>query len=83
MKDPVEVSLSVGGATQYTVYAEFRLGDRVQKRTGYKWPGRIVSIFATLKGEVRFVVECTVPEVQGALHIYSYAQLKLQRMRKK
>jgi len=49
----------------------------VQKTKGYKWPGIIVAIFANLKGELRVVVECTVPEVAGALHIYSPEQLSL------
>lgn len=51
-------------------------GDRVRKKSGYKWPGTIVSAFLTLSGEMRYVVECTVPEVAGALHIYSAAQLE-------
>jgi hypothetical protein len=54
----------------------FYVGDAVQKCRGYKWPGVIVSVFETLAGERRFVVECTVPEVAGALHIYSQAQLE-------
>lgn len=48
-----------------------KIGDRVEKVKGYKWPGVIVASFRTLKGEQRIVVECTVPEVAGALHIYS------------
>lgn len=54
-----------------------KVGDNVKKRSGYKWPGVIRSIFFTIKGERRFVVECTVPEVAGALHIYSEAQIEL------
>ena len=53
-----------------------QVGDRVQKRQGYKWPGVIVAVFDTLAGDRRFVVECTVPEVAGALHIYSQVQLE-------
>jgi hypothetical protein len=52
----------------------WKVGDRVQKATGYKWPG-VVSVFDTLAGKTRVVVECTVPEVAGALHIYSPEQL--------
>jgi hypothetical protein len=55
-----------------------KTGDRVQKRRGYKWPGIIVAVFETLEGEMRVVVECTVPEVAGALHIYSPDQLEMQ-----
>ena len=54
---------------------QFKVGDRVKKITGYRWPGVIVSIFNTTKGEKRIVVECTVPEVLGALHIYNESQL--------
>ena len=53
----------------------WKVGDRVQKATGYKWPGVVVSVFTTLEGKTRVVVECTVSEVAGALHIYSPDQL--------
>jgi hypothetical protein len=53
------------------------LGALVYKKTGYLWPGVVVAVFDTLSGERRFVVECTVDEVAGALHIYSGDQLKL------
>ena len=52
-------------------------GDRVEKVTGYKWPGVVLASFSTTKGEHRVVVECLVPEVAGALHIYSPDQLKI------
>jgi len=55
---------------------EFLIGDRVEKSRGYKWPGRVVSVFRTLSGADRVVVECDVPEVEGALHIYVPEQLK-------
>jgi len=54
----------------------FAVGDRVEKVSGYKWPGVVVSVFDTLSGERRLVVECTVPEIVGALHIYNENQLK-------
>jgi hypothetical protein len=53
----------------------FAVGDRVEKVSEYKWPG-VVSVFDTLSGERRLVVECTVPEIAGALHIYNENQLK-------
>lgn len=52
-----------------------KVGDQVQKASGYKWPGIVVAKFQTLAGADRFVVECTVPEVAGSLHIYSREQL--------
>lgn len=53
-----------------------QIGDTVAKRSGYLWPGVIVAKFTTLAGETRYVVECTVPEVRGALHIYSENQIE-------
>lgn len=53
-----------------------KIGDRVKKKSGYPWPGIIVADFRTLSNERRLVVECTVPEVRGALHIYSPEQLE-------
>lgn len=58
---------------------KFGLWEKVEKRKGYRWPGQIISRFRTLKGAPRYVVECTVKEVAGALHIYSDEQLKRQR----
>lgn len=57
--------------------AEFGLRFRVRKKRGYKWPGVIIGICWTLEGKCRYVVECTVPEVAGALHIYSAKDLEL------
>jgi hypothetical protein len=56
----------------------FQVGDEVEKVRGYGWPGKIVAIFTTLAGEQRVVVECTVPEVAGALHSYSPDQIRLK-----
>jgi hypothetical protein len=56
----------------------FFIGDYVEKVSGYKWPGVVVSIFYTTKKEQRIVVECTVTEVAGALHIYRPEQLHLK-----
>lgn len=54
-----------------------KIGDYVRKTKGYAWPGVIVADFTTLDGKRRLVVECTVPEVAGALHIYNEDQLEL------
>lgn len=53
-----------------------RVGEKVVKVNGYLWPGEVRSFFWTRKGELRYVVECTVPEVAGALHIFAPAQIK-------
>lgn len=55
---------------------ELKVGDNVRKIKGYEWPGTIVSVFTTLSNQRRVVVECTVPEVAGALHIYNEGQLE-------
>ncbi len=52
------------------------VGDRVQKIKGYKWPGVVVAVFQTLEDQTRVVVECTVPGVAGALHIYNLDQIE-------
>ena len=56
-----------------------KLGDTVRKKRGYSWPGVIVADFRNLAGQRRIVVECTVEEVQGALHIYSPEQLEVTK----
>lgn len=62
-------------AHEWSEHVDLKVGDRVQKIKGYAWPGVVVSVFETLKGQTRIVVECTVPEVSGALHIYSPDQV--------
>jgi hypothetical protein len=57
----------------------FYIGENVRKKEGYLWPGSVVSVFLTLKMEWRIVVECTAPEVRGALHIFNPDQLKIVR----
>jgi hypothetical protein len=56
--------------------ADLYVGDKVRKVSGYKFPGIVVAVFRNLKGEDRYVVECTVPEVTGMLHIYNRNQLE-------
>ena len=56
---------------------QLKVGDKVEKVSGYKWPGIIISVFDTLAGERRVVVECTTIEVAGALHIYNEKQLMI------
>ena len=58
---------------------KYQLWDKVQKRKGYRWPGIIVCCFHTLKGKARYNVECVAPGAEGALHIFSNADLKRRR----
>ena len=55
---------------------KFHVGQRVRKVRGYQWPGVVVAAFDNLDGDARYVVECTVDEVAGALHIYNADQLE-------
>jgi hypothetical protein len=57
----------------------FDYRESVQKRKGYRWPGVVVGRFHTLSGRARYAVECVVPEVKGALHIFSATDLKHRR----
>lgn len=54
-----------------------QIGDRVRKTKGYQWPGIVVADFTNLAGQRRIVVECTSPDVAGALHIYNEYQLEV------
>ena len=55
---------------------KFNPGDHVVKVSGYRYPGIVVAAFQNLAGQWRYVVECTVPEVAGMLHIYNGGQLE-------
>ena len=59
-----------------------KVGDKVEKIGGYKYPGIVVAKFTKLSpaatGAVqeRFVVECTELAVSGMLHIFREGQLQ-------
>ena len=60
-----------------------KIGDRVEKVSGYKYPGIIVAKFNKIdSGEERFVVECTASIVSGMLHIFRENQLKKVKEKK-
>jgi len=52
---------------------KFKEGDKIYKPKGYKFPGTIVSVFKTTKGEIRVVAEM---EDIGILHIFNEKQLE-------
>ena len=51
-----------------------KIGDRVNKVTGYGFPSTVVSIFETTKGETRVVCEL---DMYGLLHIFNEKQLEI------
>jgi hypothetical protein len=54
----------------------FKVGDRVKKRSGYEYPGIIVSVFTNRAGAVRYVVEADHSAFSGMLHIFNGDQLE-------
>lgn len=53
---------------------KFKIGDKVYKPKGYKFPGTVVSIFKTTGGDIRIVAEMAD---NGMLHIFNENQLEL------
>lgn len=51
----------------------FRVGDKVDKKRGYRFPGKIKAVFKTNKGLTRYVVEM---DRYGLLHIFSAKNIK-------
>lgn len=47
---------------------KFKVGDRVDKKEGYHFPGTVVSVFVTTTGKTRLVVEM---DNYGLLHIFN------------
>lgn len=56
----------------------FKIGDPVHKPKGYNYPGEIVSVFTTISGEIRYVVEATGEGYKGMLHIFNAEQLEIK-----
>ena len=56
-----------------------QVGDKVEKISGYLFPGVIVAKFRKLDNrQERFVVECTESSVRGMLHIFRENQLRCE-----
>lgn len=53
---------------------KFKIGDKIYKPKGYKFPGTVVSVFKTTLGETRIVAEMSD---NGMLHIFNESQLEL------
>lgn len=54
---------------------EFKIGDHVNKLTGYKFPGTVVAVFQTKIGNTRLVIEM---DGYGLLHIFNPEQVYLE-----
>ncbi|WP_168160802.1 helix-turn-helix domain-containing protein [Weeksella sp. HMSC059D05] len=54
--------------------SKFRIGDKVYKPKGYKFPGEVRAIFTNTRNEIRIVAEM---EDNGMLHIFNESQLKI------
>lgn len=51
-----------------------KIGDHVNKKSGYTFPGRVVAKFETSEGKIRYVVEM---DQHRLLHIFNEDQLKV------
>lgn len=71
----IQVGISTGNMKK--AMSSFEYGDVVQKKKGYKFPGVVVAVYYTLKGEIRYVVECTAKGAEGCQHIFNGEQLEL------
>lgn len=54
---------------------KFKIGDKVFKPKGYKFPGTVVSVFQTTGGDTRIVAEMSD---NGMLHIFNENQLEIR-----
>ena len=59
--------------------AKFKVGDLVDKKEGYSFPGIVDSVFYTQAGHIRYVVEL---HFNRMLHIFSEKDLKLSDEKK-
>jgi hypothetical protein len=55
---------------------KFRIGDKVQKIKGYKYPGIVICVFRTRDRKARYVVEADHPDFRGMFHIFSNNDLE-------
>lgn len=58
------------------VRGAFKIGQHVQKTTGYKFPGVVIGIAKKLDGRTLYLVECTAAGAEGVCHIYGESNLE-------
>lgn len=79
---PLRVWASTMGLTLEALSAfsatppKFKVGDNVRKSKGYKFPGSVRSVYTTLEGETRYVVQLVCDGVGGLQHIFNEEQLE-------
>jgi heat shock protein HspQ len=56
--------------------AKWKIGQKVQKKKGYQFPGVIVAIFNTTTNKNRYVVEADSEDFKGMCHIFAEQDLK-------
>lgn len=59
-----------------TKVAELKIGDKVNKPKGYRFPSTVVAVFKTTSGDTRIVAEM---DDYGLLHIFNESQLELTK----
>ena len=64
-----ESTLKIRKYLNYKMEPKFKVGDKVNKKEGYQFPGTVVSVFETTTGKIRLVVEMMQP--YGLLHIFN------------
>lgn len=75
--DRAKLSEEFGRAPEAPAVVPFRfhLGQKVQKRNGYRYPGFIDSRYRTRAGLIRYDVEADHPDFEGMIHIFAEDQL--------
>lgn len=58
-------------------FIAFSIGAKVQKVSGYRFPGEVRAVIIKRDGRIVYAVESTAPDTEGMLHIFSRAQLRL------
>ena len=64
------------GAVLIPVGSKFKIGDRVEKASGYRFPGIVIGVAQKLDGKLLYLVECIATGAEGMCHIYSELQLR-------
>jgi hypothetical protein len=59
----------------------FKVGDKVRRKTGFHFPGVVLSVFSNLDKTIIFaVVECTAPACLGMVQTFRVSELMLRHI---